>query len=131
MTPLRTNSSVFSVIGMHRLPSAKACGDVKLRTNKILPFLTGRAGLCRLICIMAVKWVVGYSLLFSLAAMGPHEATSRETRLRKHCTATTYIDGVGGEWCKEVGRVRIVHHCKHSECIPQPAQHVSVIKLPV
>jgi len=38
------NSSVFSLIGMHWLPSAQAMRAVKLCTNKILQFLTGGAG---------------------------------------------------------------------------------------
>jgi len=41
MTLLRKNSSVFSLIRMRRLPSARA---VKLCTNKLLQFLAGRAG---------------------------------------------------------------------------------------
>jgi len=41
MTVLRKNSSVFSLIRMRRLPSARA---VKLCTNKILQFLAGGAG---------------------------------------------------------------------------------------
>jgi len=50
------NSSVFSLIQMHYLLSARACRQQNC-SNKIFQFLTGVVGQCRLYCIgVVVVW---------------------------------------------------------------------------